>query len=99
MELNEIKHVIAVRKLKAGDEPIVVTIGRPEPFEGGDDFYCPYSIEFLGKKKVSYAGGMDAVQALQLTMKKIGVDLSHLKTPPDKPATWLDEPGQTGFPQ
>lgn len=99
MELKEIRQPIAVRSLKAGAEPVVVTIGKPEPFEDGGDFYCPYSIEFLGKKKVSYAGGMDAVQALQLTMKKIGVDLAHLKTPADSPVTWLDELGETGFPQ
>ena len=99
MELKEIKQAIAVRTLRAGAQSIVVTIGKPQPFEGGGDFYCPYSIEFQGKTRIGYAGGVDAVQALQLAMKKIGVDLAHLKTPPDSPITWLDEVGQTGFPQ
>jgi hypothetical protein len=39
------------------------------------------------------------VQALQLTMKKIGTDLAHLAKTQGVPIAWLpDTPGDTGFP-
>jgi hypothetical protein len=41
---------------------------------------------------------MDAVQALQLTMKKIGADLAHLAKTQGVQIAWLpDTPGDTGF--
>jgi len=36
---------------------------------------CPYQILGTGDEKVRYAGGVDAVQALQLAMEKIGAEL------------------------
>lgn len=99
MKITEITNPIAVRTLCAGSDDVVVTIGKPETFEDSDDHFCPYAIDFLGKKKVSYAVGADAVQALQLAMRKIGFDLAYLKTPSSEPVTWLsDSPGDTGFP-
>jgi hypothetical protein len=71
MDVQEIGESIAERTLVMGAEEVVVTIGKPQPFEDGEDYFCPYSIEHAGQKKVSYAGGMDAVQALQLTMKTL----------------------------
>ena len=98
MDIHEIDEQIADRTLKMGTENVVVTIGKPRPFDDNEDFYCPYSIEYAGKKKVSYAGGMDAIQALQLTMKKIGTDLSCLASAHGVLITWLaDTPGDTGF--
>lgn len=89
-----------MRKLTAGNDVVTVTIGKPALFEDGDDYYCPYAIEFLGKRKVSYAGGIDGIQAIQLAMNKIGVDLAYLKMPSNEPVTWMsDTPGDTGFPQ
>ncbi|ANO52664.1 DUF6968 family protein [Woeseia oceani] len=99
MKITEISKPIATRKLSVGSEAVVVTIGKPELFEDGNDYYCPYAIDFLGKKKMSYAGGADAVQAIQLAMQKIGVDLAYLKTPSNERVTWMsDSPGETGFP-
>jgi hypothetical protein len=100
MELKDISEPIAVRRLTAGNDEVIVTIGKPALFEDGNDYYCPYAVDFMGKRKVKYAGGADAVQALQLAMEKIGVDLAHLKTPSSSPVTWMeDTPGDTGFPQ
>ena len=98
MDILEIGESIAERTLVMGAEEVVVTIGKPRPFDDGEDYFCPYSIEYAGQKKVSYAGGMDAVQALQLTMKKIGADLSHLAKTQGVLIAWLpDSPGDTGF--
>ena len=83
-----------------GNEEIFVTIGRPRPFEDKEDYYCPYSIEYAGKKKTRYAGGVDAIQALQLVFKRIGADLFQLAEQSGVSITWLeDTPGFTGFPQ
>jgi hypothetical protein len=86
---------IAVRRLKAGDEEVVVTIGRPS-CSMEDDFSCPYRIVFLGRVKEGYVYGVDAVQALQLVMSRIGVELMHLKVPSGAPLVWLDD--GIGFP-
>lgn len=98
MDVREIGEPIAERKLTMGADEVVVTIGKPQPFDDNEDYFCPYSIEHVGQKKVSYAGGMDAVQALQLTMKKIGTDLAYLAKTQGVPIAWLpDTPGDTGF--
>ncbi|MEM8560947.1 MAG: hypothetical protein AAGF57_01870 [Pseudomonadota bacterium] len=48
---------------------------------------------------MSYAVGSDAVQAIQLAMKKIGIDLGSLETPSNTPVTWVsDGPCDTGLP-
>lgn len=99
MDIGDIGEPIADRKLVMGADEVVVTIGKPQLFDDGQDYYCPYSIEHAGQRKVSYAGGMDAVQALQLAMKKIGVDLGYLAKTRGVPIAWLpDTPGDTGFP-
>jgi len=99
MEIQEIKEPVAQRELTAGTETVLVTIGKPTLFDDGGDYYCPYSIEIGDKKKLSYAGGVDSVQAIQLAMKKIGVDLAHLGRKHNTPITWLpDTPDETGFP-
>lgn len=99
LKVVDIGEPIATRLLSAGAERIVVTIGKPRPFEDGNDYYCPFSIEHAGKRSISYAGGMDAVQALQLAMKKIGMDLEHIGRQRGLQISWVaDTPGDTGFP-
>jgi hypothetical protein len=99
MDIREIGEPIADRKLVMGTDEVVVTIGKPQPFDDDEDYYCPYSIEYGGRKKVSYAGGMDAVQALQLAMKKVGTDLAYLAKTQGVSIAWLsDTPDDTGFP-
>ncbi len=91
---------IASRELLAGRDRVFVTMGMPKPFDpdGMEGFYCPYSIEFRGQKKVRYAGGADAVQALQLAMNMIGADLGLLARQQNIRIFWDDERLGTGFP-
>lgn len=70
VKIESIGEPIAQRTLTADKAPILVTIGKPLLYEGGPDYYCPYSIECFGEKKLSYGAGADAIQALQLAMKK-----------------------------
>lgn len=73
----ELGDIIAVRVFDNAEtsDRITVKIGRPRPFEDGSGWYCPYVIQCV-HPRVSYAGGIDAVQALQLAMVKIGMDLT-----------------------
>ncbi|MCD9033204.1 hypothetical protein LDO32_15870 [Luteimonas sp. Y-2-2-4F] len=94
--MHEIKEPIAQRTLKSGDAIIVVTIDKPEEDEG--DYRCRYLLDAGQKKKLSYAIGVDSVQALQLAMKKINADLLAIGKEIGTPVTWLDgTPGDNGF--
>ncbi|MEP7182349.1 MAG: hypothetical protein ABI886_09195 [Betaproteobacteria bacterium] len=99
MNLLNIDNPVASRKLRIGSDDVLVVIGKPELFEDGNDYYCPYSIKQGNDLKVSYAGGMDSVQALQLVMQKIGSDLAYMARTQGVRIDWLDDtPGETGFP-
>jgi hypothetical protein len=98
MRVRELGDPIATRTLTMGLEKIVVMIGQPRPSEDGEDYYCSYTIEGAGQSKKGYAIGVDAVQALQLALRKIDADLIHLAEHFGVPITWLeDAPGITGF--
>ncbi|MFK2874949.1 DUF6968 family protein [Dyella lipolytica] len=87
---------IAQRKLTFGRSSIIVQIGRPEISE--DDFMCAYSISSGGQEKLGHAMGMDSVQALQLALVSIEIDLKALARSSGQEITWLeDTPGNTGF--
>lgn len=77
MELDCIDNVIVTREfaLSESARPVIVEIGRPAKFPDGQDYYCPYRVVGLGNDRVRYAGGVDQVQALLLTLKKIGAEL------------------------
>jgi hypothetical protein len=95
MKLRSIGVVIANRTLELrenGEErDVIVEFGRPQPFPDGVDYYCPYRITGVGKAKISYAGGVDAVQALLLAMQKAGVDLLFLQRAHADQLTWNGE--------
>jgi hypothetical protein len=76
MEQVKLGTVIATRKLTlAGVKTVTVRIGKPELFPDGLNWYCPYQVDGIGNGRVRRAGGIDAVQALQLALKMIGADL------------------------
>ena len=99
MRPNHIKDPIALRVLAFGDKTIEVRIDKPVPYEDGNDFLCAYAIKIGEQQTISAASGMDAVQALQLAMKKIAVDLRYMSETSGVPISWIpDTPGDTGFP-
>jgi hypothetical protein len=76
MKLDSVGVVIAAREIDIdGDEKVVITIGAPQEFPEGGSFFCPYQILGIGRDNVRYAGGVDAVQALELALQMIGTDL------------------------
>jgi hypothetical protein len=76
MKLKTVGVVIAIRKLDlSSGKKVTVVIGKPRKFRTGIDYYCPYQIRGIGDGLVRYAGGIDPVQALQLTLMQIGAHL------------------------
>lgn len=99
MKLNNLGVIIARRRLcwpgKEGNK-IIVLIGKPRPFPQSKrfphrDYYCPYQIVGVGDQKMRYAGGIDAVQALQLVFSAIGIDLQHLNNRGLSTLKWVVE--------
>lgn len=71
---------------------VVVTIGQPvsDPRVGGD-WSCAYQIQGIGNDLTSKAYGVDAIQALWLTLQKVGMELRHIMAARQMRLTWLDD--------
>ena len=99
--------VIAERKLSVEGRPeldITVRFGKPRRLEelyrdGKDngDMFCPFQILGIGDDRIHYSAGVDAVQALQLVMKKVTIELGVLKRDHGYEFRWLDDT-DLGFP-
>lgn len=100
MKLDKIETIVATRNLMlAGSRRIIIFLGKPEKFPDSDDYYCPYQIIGLGAEKVRYAGGIDAVQALQLALNMIGADLYTSAESKNGELSWEGgKKGELGFP-
>jgi hypothetical protein len=103
VKIEELGDVIANRRYTVSNiespHEIVVAIGRPRMFPDSTDFFTPYQIRGIGDEKIRYAGGIDAVQSLQLSMTMIGADLyAHSELLKEKLIWEGDENGDLGFP-
>jgi len=78
MAIGSLGAIIAVRKYLAdgGARSVTVKIGKPEEMADHSDYYCPFEIDGIGRGGIDHACGVDAIQALDLAMKKIGVILN-----------------------
>lgn len=96
MKLTTIGTVIAERTLDlAPRSKVVVRIGKPRKFRGDGNYFCLYEILWPGKRRISYCGGVDAIQALELAMSMIATDL--YTSPVAAKLTWLGR-RDLGFP-
>jgi hypothetical protein len=104
MKLENVGEIIAERKLTQlhDDGPpteLVVLLGKPKQTPGYEDYYCPYQINGAGDRKVWYSCGIDAFQALQLTIRSIGVELEVLNKRLGGKLRWEgDDKGWLGIP-
>lgn len=74
---HQIKDVIAERELGVASSPprrLVVRIGKPFQHEAGD-WACETQIEGLRNGRVYQTFGVDAIQALQLALERVRIDL------------------------
>jgi hypothetical protein len=74
MKLSSIGTVIAKRVLTLrGGKKVTVELGKPRRFRGGaPDYYCPVRVRGLGEDYLSYSAGIDAFQAIELAMIRVG---------------------------
>jgi len=104
MELDSVGEVIATRELElmsAGEAPqmVQVTMGKPHQLPEHTDYYCPYEVKGSGFRKVRYACGIDAFQALQLALQAISVELEVLNKELNGRLRWeCGREGDFGFP-
>ncbi len=105
MKINDIGAAIATRRyFVAGDQDnetkIEIQIGKPQPFPNTVDFFCPVQLKGSGINKLSYAAGVDEVQALQLALKLIGAELDIINKEYQGTLRWIgNEDGDLGFPR
>lgn len=82
-KIDDIGDVIAERELLlskggSGARTVIVKLGMPRQFPDGTGYYAPFQVTGVGSEKVRYAGGIDAIQAIQLAMKMVGAYVSAL---------------------
>jgi hypothetical protein len=102
MQLNTIGQVFITRTLKLShtlSTDVTITIGKPQKFPDGQDYYCPFQIMGLGDEKVNRVGGIDEVQALLLALEDVGTRLSETEEYKQGHLTWIgSDEGNLGFP-
>lgn len=82
----------ALVDIESKRKPVIVRLGRPRRVPGGD-WACAYHISRLGSRKIQYAYGIDAIQALLMAIEGIRVALERS----GRQFSWAGgEPG-TGF--
>lgn len=96
----EITQVVAERTMvfvrKAGErESASLRVGLPVMIDE-DTWYCPYELRTDSATKVFGMHGIDALQALELTMKTLGVEVAYWEKSKSGRFYFLDEEG-AGF--
>jgi hypothetical protein len=104
MKLTNLGQVIAERRLllqkeRGEDQEVLVLLGKPEPFSGSPDYFCPYQIKGIGDEKIKYVGGVDAFHAIGLALQALGAELQVLNQDLNGRLRWDgSEKGALGFP-
>lgn len=104
MQIKSLGEVIAERCLSMTTrdgrlKTVTVKLGKPVQFDDGTGYYAPFQITGIGSEKIKYAGGVDAIQAVQLAMKMIGANLYALRDVESVELEWeAGDKGDLGFP-
>jgi hypothetical protein len=85
--------VIAARRLRSALGEILVELCAPQA--EGEDMRCAYRITGPRLSVASHAMGVDGFQAMDLALRKIGIELRMSEEFVAGPIRWLDrdEPG------
>ena len=99
MKIDSIGQMLCGRAFDVrNDRAINVIIGIPQRFpDGPDDYFCPFQIIGMGDEQVRYGAGVDAVQAVWLTLQMIGARLYTSPEAKSGALTWLGQ-SDLGFP-
>lgn len=91
--------VIAERTLtlvEHADALVRIRVGRPRKERATGDYFCPFSIEGIGDRKLRDARGIDSMQALQNALQAIRLELA----PHTSSLSWAGgQEGWLGFPK
>jgi hypothetical protein len=84
MVLGSMGEIIAERVLtllqdNGNATQVFVRLGKPQASSEGDEYYCPFQVVGIGDEKVRQISGIDAFQALQLTLRVISFKLHHYR--------------------
>jgi hypothetical protein len=82
LKINEIDIVVASREMElrfedGRTETYLVRVGMPYERDDGFDWCCPYELGTPSNRRLRCAFGIDSIQALELAMKIIKVELEH----------------------
>ncbi|HLJ30792.1 MAG TPA: hypothetical protein VKY85_29080 [Candidatus Angelobacter sp.] len=94
LKLADIGTIIAERQLEGLEDGnvrrLIVRIGKPFRDEENEGcWYCPYSIETSGNRRLFYGAGVDSLQALRIAISMIEADLAS--TYAQLSLTWMGQ--------
>jgi hypothetical protein len=99
LEIKEIGTVVASREMEfifdddGRKEKIFLKVGIPFEYGEGLDWCCPYELGSESDKMLQRMFGIDALQALELTMKTLSVEIQHWERSRKGKFYFLDEEG------
>ena len=85
-EIKELGAVIASREMEfryedGRTERFLLRVGMPYEYGDGFDWCCPYELATESDRKLFGMFGIDSLQALELTMKTLNVEIEYWKKP------------------
>lgn len=97
-QINEIGAVIATREMEfryedGRTEKFLLKVGAPYEYGDGFDWCCPYEVGTDSDRKLFGMFGIDSLQALELTMKSLKVEIEYWERTRKGKFFFLDEEG------
>ena len=96
--IEDIGEAIAVREMEfvydtGLRENVVLRVGMPRECEDPEAWVCPYEIRSESHQKIFGMVGIDSLQALELTMKTLKVEIEYWERSRKGKFFFLDEEG------
>ena len=82
LEIKKIEVAVALREMMfhfqdGRTEKVVLKVGMPYEYGDGLDWCCPYELSTESSRKLFGMFGVDALQALELTIKTLKVEVEY----------------------
>lgn len=97
-DINELGTIIAAREMEfifddGRKEKASLKVGMPFKDDKNLNWCCPYELSTESSKKLFGMFGIDALQALELTMNTLSVEVEHWERTKKGKFYFLDEEG------
>jgi hypothetical protein len=97
-EIKELGAVIASREMEfryedGRTESFFLRVGMPYEYGDGFDWCCPYELATESDRKLFGMFGLDSLQALELTMKTLDVEIEYWEKAKNGKLFFLGEEG------